>query len=247
MGEEIESKFDATPEKRGGRKHGQMGEKKAAEMDTAEARSRLFNGVTLSEAEVIFRMDARTIQGRIAGQVKPVGNRRGTQIFLIREIAPYIVKPVGDMGEFIKRANPRDLPPLLQKEYWNGQRARQTFLEQEGQLWRTDRVSATLADAFKEVRNFLLLIPDQLALKTTLSDRQREEIAEMLDQTMTSIREKLVDVFGGEPEQADRPGSFDEAADLSRDDTFDDPAAEAGEVDYGEGEQEDEGYDDTFD
>lgn len=221
-------------------------------MDAQEAKSRLFNGVTMSEAEVIFRMDPRTMLTRMAGAVKPSGNRNGTATYLIREMAPYLVKPVGDMGEFIKRANPRDLPPLLQKEYWNGQRARQTFLEQEGQLWRTERVAATLADAFKEVRSMLLLLPDQIALKTSLSDRQRDEIGEQIDATISSIQKQLIEAFSGDPDQQDQPGSyFDEEAraDAAHDDTFDLPQEETSEVEpQGDWWEDDEPErDDTFD
>lgn len=237
-GTELISQFDDTKQK-GGRKAGQLGPKKEAEISGREAKSILFAGITMSEAEVIFKMDRRTIQTR-AGEVRPSGKRNGTDIYLIRDLAPFLVKPAGDMGDFIKRANPRDLPPLLQKEYWNGQRARNAFLLEEGSLWRTEAVVATLADAFKAVRTLLLVLPDQLALKANLTDRQREDVSEYTDQTMDAIRRLLVEQFGGDPTHEDRPGSFTESVEPDYDDTFDDPAEAASEVD-------EEEYDDTFD
>lgn len=242
----------STRTKATGRIPGQMGDKKLEEMTATEQAHTLYRGATVSDLEVLFRMDRRTIMSRI-DSVKPVGKRRSADIYLIRDVAPYLVKPAGDMADFIKRARPQDLPPLLQKEFWNGQRARQTFLENEGKLWRTDRVIEVFAEAFKSLRTSLMLIPDELERKTTLSDRQRDEVTILVDGMLTRLRETLVDQFDGEPTPNDGPGTGYDDNRAERDDTFDDddangpPPAEHDDVFDDEPPHEPPPHDDTFD
>lgn len=216
-----------------------MGEKKSAELSDTQQKHILYRGATVSDLEIIFKLDRRTIIKRIEG-VQPCGKRAQADIFLIRECAPYLVKPAGDMGEFIKNARSVDLPPLLQKEYWNGLRAKQDFLLREGDVWRTEQVQGLVAEAFKVVRNNLMLMPDQLALKTTISDVQRTEILEMLDSTIAGIKEALLNVFDVEPETGDEPGSTApehgmgaKAPDDGDDDFWDDPAEDPEDSDGG--------------
>lgn len=186
-----------------GRKAGSLSDKRLSELSAKEARGLLYRGITLSDAEVIFRMDRRTILGKIAGNVEPCGRRGSIEIWQIRDIAPYLVKPAGSIEDYIKRMRPNDLPPLLSKEYWNGQRARQKFEEEEGDLWRTDKVIETLAEAFKTVRMNLLLIPDALERSTSLSDHQRDELQTLIDATLQGLRDALVEQFNRE----DGPGA----------------------------------------
>jgi hypothetical protein len=182
------------------------GAKRLEDLNSREAMSLLYQGVTLSDMEVLFRMDRRTIMAKLSGKVEPCGTRgKGrSEIWQIRDAAPHLVKPAGDIEEYIKRMRPNDLPPLLTKEYWNGQRAKQKFLEDEGDLWRTDRVVDTLASAFKTVRMNLLLVPDALERRAALSDQQREELRVLIDGTLQGLRDALIEQFGGD--DTDQPG-----------------------------------------
>lgn len=206
-----------------GRKPGQMGDKRLAEMSDTEQRHAMYRGCTISDLEIIFKMDRRTILSRLT-DCKPSGKRGQAETFLIRDVAPYLVKPAGDMEEFIKRARPQDLSPLLLKEYWNGQRAKQAFLEGEGQLWRTERVFQLFAEAFKSVRTSLLLIPDELERKSALTDVQRDELMALVDTTLNRLREDLTAQFDGEPSHDDAPGTGNDDPDAPREDAGDDDA-----------------------
>lgn len=200
---------------------GPTSQRKLAEMTDAEQKGALFRGVTISELEILFRMDRRTILGRV-GDVQPCGKgRMNADIYHVRDVAPYLVKPAGDLAAFAAKARPQDMPPNTLKEYWNGQRSRQIFLENEGQLWRLDKVVETFGRVFKSIRTTLLLIPDELALKTSLNDTQRAEIQQIIDKTLERTREDLIEQFGGDAQPEDAPGSLE--PEVGRDDTFDVP------------------------
>ena len=167
-------------------------------------------GATLDEIAIIFRMDRRTIQKRII-DVESCGRRGKMDLFQIADVAPHLVKPVGDFAEYIRKANPRDLPQLLTKEFWNGVRARQAAMLNEGALWHTPRVLELLSRTFKTLRTRLLLIPDELERKTSLSDPQRVEIKLQIDNALEQMRDDLLSEFGGEPTPDERPGTLSRA------------------------------------
>lgn len=186
---------------------GTLGAKKSAEIADKRARSELFSGVSVTDLSYLFHMDRRTILMKI-GEVQPCGfNSRGGELYQIDKVAPFLVPPVSNpaqIDEAISRMNPRDLPPILLKEYWNGKRARQRYEEDEGDLWRTDRVVQVVGSAFKTVRMNLLLIPDVLERRNALTDRQREEVRAIIDETLSTMREELVNEFKNEDGQDDR-------------------------------------------
>lgn len=206
-----ESKHPDSPP--GSRKPGQHSAKKAAEledraaaMSVAEQKSIMFNCATVSDLEVIFGHDRRTIQKKLI-DLPPTGTRRGAPAWRIRDAAPYLVRPKGDLAEFARTARPQDMPPNTLKEFWNGQRAKQAFLLEEGLLWRTDAVQTHLAEVFKILRTQLLLIPDELELKTSLTDIQREEVGRILDGALEDLRVSLIAIFSREPGPGEGPGT----------------------------------------
>jgi hypothetical protein len=134
------------------------------------------------------------------GDVQACGKRRNFPIWQIRDVAPYLVRPAGDIEEHIRRMRPNDLPSLLSKEFWNGQRSKLRYLEEVGQLWRTDKVVEALSVVMKTVRMNLLLLPDALERKTTLSDTQREEVRQAIDGTLEELRDALTSQFEDDDE-----------------------------------------------
>lgn len=198
-------------------------------------RNEMYGGVTLADMEVLFRMDRRTIERRLGG-VKPNGKRGKAPTYFVHEVAPYLVKPVGDFHAFMKRANPSDCPPILFKEYWNGQRAKAAFEENNGDLWRTEKVVHILSEVFKNLRTALLLVPDELDRTTTLSEVQREHL-------MVQIHKALGDLRAGLKDQFSRPATREDAPGIGSD-AGDDPSEHDEE---GQGEAEEGSDDDWWD
>lgn len=180
-----------------------------AELTLEESRNQLFQGVSISDLTIIFRLDRRTIQDKIAN-VPACGKRRGFSIWKIRDVAPYLVRPAGNIEDTIKSMRPNDLPPLLTKEFWNGQRSKLRYEEEIGERWKTDRVIEVLGKVFKTIKMNLLLVPDALERKTSLTDQQREEVRLAIDGTLEEIRDDLVGQFQGDTDGPghELPGDF---------------------------------------
>lgn len=156
-----------------------------------------YAGWTLNEIAIIFNMDRRTIIPRISN-VAPCGKRGKIDLYQIRDVAPYLVKPAGDIESYIRKMRPNDLPAVLQKEYWNGQRAKQAYMEKNGDLWVTDKVVEVLSQVFQTLKMSLLLIPDAIERRSTLSDTQQQELRDQIDTALAQTRQALIDQFGGD-------------------------------------------------
>ena len=81
---------------------------------------------TMSQLAQMFETDAKTLPQRMKGII-PAGKRNGYKVYKIREAAGRLVKPGYEIEEFIRQMSPQELPPLLTKEFWNGQKARLAF------------------------------------------------------------------------------------------------------------------------
>jgi hypothetical protein len=164
------------------------------------SRLMIYDGCNVSQLAEMFKMDPRTIQKKIRA-LKPAGKRAGFPIWRIRDVAPYLVEPKGNIEEKIKTMNHRDLPPMLLKEFWAGQNARLKFEEEQGDLWRTDKVLEHYAQAFKTMRTEILLVADAVDRTAEMSDRQRGILRKMMDGLLKNLRTALVDQFKHEPDR----------------------------------------------
>lgn len=149
---------------------------------------------TMSQLGQLFETDAKTLPKRLRG-LRPSGVRNNTSTYKIREAASRIVKPGYAIEYYLRNMNHSELPPLLTKEYWNGQRARQIYEENAGDLWRTGDVVEAMAEAFKTLRMSMLLMADAVERETTLSDVQRKIIKRTIDGAIDDLRESMVTRF----------------------------------------------------
>lgn len=149
---------------------------------------------TMAQLAQLFETDAKTLPKRLRG-LRPSGTRNNTSTYKIREAASRIVKPGYAIEHYLRTMNHSELPPLLTKEYWNGQRARQIYEENAGDLWRTAQVVEAFADAFKTLRMSLLLTADTVEREIELSEAQRKIIKRNIDGAIDDLREKMIDRF----------------------------------------------------
>lgn len=138
----------------------------------------LYEGANMSQMEALFKMDYRTIKERIHG-VKPCGVRGGSEIWKVHEVVPRLYKPTAEQfQEMIPRLKHTDLPKELTKEFWAGQRSRQAFEREEGDLWPT----AQVVEVFSR---FVKLVKQRVQLRLDAVDRQME-LPEPLRQLLKS-------------------------------------------------------------
>lgn len=160
----------------------------------------IFQGCTQSQLVMIFKMDRRDIAQRIMhAQVDPCGERGGFPIYQISEVAPYLVKPrhsAAKIEEYLKKMNPADLPKVLAKEFWAGQRSRQEFLIREGDLWETDQVMQVFSEAFKVIRQSALLFRDAIDKQHMLTNEQSKFLEGLTDGLLHDMANRLQETFG---------------------------------------------------
>lgn len=162
----------------------------------SDSRAMIYSGCSTKQLAEIFNMKEPDVMRRMAG-IDPVGmGRQGNPLYRIREAAARLIKiPVTPemITSHLKRMNPKDLPPVLNKMFWEGVQARRKYEELVGDLWHTTDVIQVLSDTFQTLRVSLLLIPDQLSEKTELTDEQIRMAQSIVDTALEEARERLVD------------------------------------------------------
>jgi len=164
----------------------------------ATTRAILYDGANLSQLGELFRMDHCSIVAKIH-KCKPCGERNGVDIYAVHEVAPYLVKPAYDIETYIKKMHHNDLPKMLTKEFWAGQRSRQEFEQREGNLWPTERVVEVVGGLMKMVKMSVRLMADAVDRQAELSDRQRSIVKAQGDGMLEELYRNVLDAFGKAP------------------------------------------------
>jgi hypothetical protein len=162
-----------------------------------KTRSMIHEGCSISQLADIFDRDRRTVTRYIhdAG-VKPCANRNGNPIYKLRDVAGYLcdIDPAF-IEERLRTMNPQDLPPLLSKEFWNGKRARLTYLREEGELWETSQIQMLLGVWVKNFVTGVRQVQDTIDRREILSEQQREALVQEMDSLINMTRETLGGAF----------------------------------------------------
>lgn len=158
-----------------------------------KTRSMIHEGCSISQLSDIFERDRRTVTRYIhdAG-VRPCATRNGNPIYRLRDVAGYLCDVNPEFIEQrIRNMNAQDLPPLLSKEFWNGQRSRLAYLREEGDLWDTTQIQALLG---VWVKNFIIgvrQVQDSIDRRELLTDQQREALVQEMDNLINMTRSEL--------------------------------------------------------
>lgn len=164
-----------------------------------ETKAGIYEGLNTTQFQMLFKRDFRTVQRAFyeAGVdgIKPVGKRYGADIYAVHDIAPYLVKPKIDVEAYIRKMDPKDLPKILTKEFWAGQRSKQDYEEKAGLLWRTERVVQEMGEVFKLVKMSVLLMSDAVERQTELTDKQREIIKSLTHGMLDDLVKRIEDKF----------------------------------------------------
>lgn len=149
---------------------------------------------TMAQIAKLFETDAKTLPQRMK-QVVPRGKKGNYKLYNIREAAAFIVPPGYEIEDFIRQASPQEMPPLLLKEFWNGQNARAKYEKEMGNLWETAKVVEAVGSVFSLIRMTLLLFADDIDREDSLTDTQREIVRRMVDGLIVKIGEEIEEKF----------------------------------------------------
>jgi hypothetical protein len=176
----------------------------AATLD-ANSKAMLYEGANLSQLAVIFRIAHPVLVEKIQG-VPPAGERSGVAIYHIRDVAQRLARPEAhEITAAVMRMHPSELPKMLTKEYWAGQRSRQDYELKAGELWPTAKVVSEVGELLKLVKMSAQLTGDAVERQVELSDRQRAIIKGLMDGMLQDLHKSVVEKFSKKEVIDDEP------------------------------------------
>jgi hypothetical protein len=189
-----------------------MSKERASAALDADSKAMLYEGCSISQLAVIWKMDKRDITSKI-GTLAPAGHRSGYPIYHIRDVAKKLWKPdEEEIERLMKTIAHQDLPKIFSKEYWAGLRSRQEYELRAGELWPTAKVVEEVAELMKTFKMSSLLMMDAVERETELSEKQREIIRSltegMLEDCASIVQRKFTNP---EPAQIGQEQTDDDA------------------------------------
>lgn len=189
---------------------------------SADLRDVLTRGATPRQLALMFGFTTLTVEGRMA-KVKPNGERNGLPIYRVQDAAPHLMPLPANMVERVIRMNHMGLPPMLKKEFWQGQREQLRVKAEQGDLWRTEKVVEYVGMAFRDIATEIKLMADAVERDTVLTDSQRDTIESLIGSVLRSIQDRIRLSFDG---VRDDPGGRDGGSVLEATGNGDDPDPE---------------------
>lgn len=154
-----------------------------------------FHGMTVPRLAQLFGIDRRTVTEKVR-PLRPCGERRGTPVYHVRDVAPYLVEPIVDIEKYLQNIGPADLPASLQQTYWNAQNSKLKYKESAKELWRTSAVLEVLVITFRSLTQTLRLFADRIEALKGLTPEQRKIIEHEVSDTLVNLlRKNLIDDF----------------------------------------------------
>ena len=149
---------------------------------------------TFAQIARLFNTDAKTLPQRLRRLI-PKGMRKGYKVYSIREAASFLVTPGYEIEDYIRQMSPQELPPLLSKEFWNGQKARLEFEIKQGQHWPTGQIIEYIGELQNTIRMTLLLLQDDVNREESLTDGQRKAIQRITDAAIVTMKKNVAEKF----------------------------------------------------
>lgn len=150
-------------------------------------------GWSISRLATEFGIDRRTATRRLekAG-VQPSGKRSGHVVYNLRDAAPALVDMAavqlgGDGG-----MDPRDLPPMERRAYYQSENERLKVETTTGQLVPAAEVEADMAKLVKILVTMLATLPDVLERDCALSAAQVVRVQEACDEVRQAMYEAVI-------------------------------------------------------
>lgn len=142
----------------------------------------------------VLRMDPMTVKQRLRG-LTPVGNvGNGRNVYYFHDALPYLVKPKMTAEQFAKTLNKADLPPEINKSFWDSQRSRVKYKIEAQEAWETEDVLQVLGDVAMTIKDSLVMVVEELRNRAKLDDYQTQIVTECIDEIRTEIRKKLIEL-----------------------------------------------------
>lgn len=146
----------------------------------------------------VFGGNQQTIEKRLADcPVKEWEAGRGGRpkpLYDFREAAAYLVKPRVDLVKYLSSLNSNNIPPHINKTFWDSMNARAKYEATARMTWRDEDVLSVLGATAMLIRERTLLWVDQLPDKVSLTQENRQALRDAVDDLLEDIKVKLEDM-----------------------------------------------------
>lgn len=160
------------------------------------------SGVSDRFLEQLFDIERATLVRRLDGaeshRVERGSGNTQYHIYDLQEVVQRLASTDDDaLIEAIGKMRPEDVPVKLQKDFWAAMSTRRKYVEEGGDLWRTERVLAVYSDLLKTVRQQITLFENNLDQQDALSPAQRRIVVAMTDGLLESMYRATQEHFQG--------------------------------------------------
>lgn len=167
--------------------------RKAAIGQTAVAEKEFFLPIGVNFLVRVLRMDPQTVRTRLRN-VPPLPGSEKRPVWYFHDVLPYLVKPKMTAEQFARTLNKADLPPEINKSFWDSQRSRVKYKIEAQEAWETEDVLEVLGDVAMTMKDGLVSVVEEMRNRARLTDEQTEILSAAIDEIRTEIRRKLVDL-----------------------------------------------------
>jgi hypothetical protein len=147
--------------------------------------------VTIKTLATIFDHDVQTITTRLIDC--PFTEKSGRKLYEFKEACSYIIKPKMTITQFVKTLNVVDLPPQVNKAFWDGQRSRVKYMIEAQEAWQTDDVLDVFGKTFMTIKDWTTTLVEMLRERAHMTDEQTEIVEQACDDLRSQLRAKLLD------------------------------------------------------
>ena len=142
-----------------------------------------------------FRMAPETVLKRLADcpvkDWKKNGRGKPTPLYDRVDAAAYLVKPRIDLVRYLSSLNSNNIPPHINKTFWDAMNARAKYEYIAKMTWRDEDVLEVLGATAILIREVSLLWVDQLPDKVTLSPENHEAMRDAVKDLLDQIKARL--------------------------------------------------------
>lgn len=151
----------------------------------------------------VMNMDAMTVKKRLT-RCRPAGTVGRRHLYYFHEAVHFLVKPKMNAEEFARSLNKADLPPEINKSFWDSQRSRVKYKIEFQEAWETEDVMRVLGEVAMLFKDSTTMVVEEMRNRAKLTDEQTEILQECIDELRKEIRQKLVDM----PQTEQTPSMF---------------------------------------
>ncbi len=144
-------------------------------------------GLSAFEIAKLLEIDITTTRKKIAG-IRPIRKDGTTRYYDLKQVLPRLVVSEQKTEQMWRNAKPAEMPPKMQKAFWDGVMQEAKYRLEVGELWNAKDMVFILASIYKEIKSNFLIWPDQMLEEGNITTEMRPKLGILLDGLLIHLR-----------------------------------------------------------